>query len=77
MQLNEKNHSTCNNTLLSFHKDKILDNKFMIIMKHQDENIKEAKAHMQYLKTAEKKHYNQIKNLIKQFTKTQIMKTAK
>ena len=34
-------------------------------IKYWDENIEEAKAHMQCLKTEEKKHYNQIKNLIK------------
>ena len=34
-------------------------------MKCQDENLEEAKTHMQYLKTAEKKYYDKIKNLIK------------
>ena len=35
-------------------------------MKHQDKNIEEVKACMQCLKTAEKEHYNQVKNLVKQ-----------
>ena len=40
---------------------KLLDN-----TDSQNTNIEEIKACMQHLKTAEKKYYNQIKNLIKQ-----------
>ncbi len=35
-------------------------------MEHQDEDIKEAKARMQQMRTAEKEQYDQVKNLIKE-----------
>ena len=41
-------------------------------IKHQDENIKKVKTHMQCLKITEKECYDQIKNLVKQTLKKKI-----